>query len=108
MAYETNKTICYYDTIPSYVIAFKISEMRYEKVTDKDHDDSYSNDHFDLESSNPADTVKVATFSRNKQDKPNENIKKDITIFLNLLGNHIKILKNKRIVKLLYMKLPRL
>ena len=62
MAYETNKTICYYDTVPSYVSAFKISERKYESVTDKDHDDSYSNDHLDLESSNLADTVKVATF----------------------------------------------
>ena len=60
-----------------YGSAFKFSERKYESDTDKDHDVSYSKEHFELESSNPADTFKVATFLRNKQNKPNEIIKKD-------------------------------
>ena len=75
---EENKRITrYYDTVPPYCSAFKISERKYESDTDKDHDVSYSKKHFELESSNPADTVKVATFARNKKYKPNETIKKD-------------------------------
>ena len=77
MAKETPQIIRYHDTVPPYCHVFKISERKYESDTDKDHDVSYSNDHFELESSNPADTVKVATFLRNKQYKPNENIKKE-------------------------------
>ena len=41
----------------------------------RDHDISYSKEHFELEMSNPIDTLKVATFLRNKQYKPNENIR---------------------------------
>ena len=75
---EANKRITrYYDTVPPYCSAFKISERKYESDTDKDHDVSYSKEHFELEISNPTDTVKVATFLRNKQYKPNENIKKE-------------------------------
>ena len=75
---EANKRITrYYDTVPPYCSAFKISERKYESDTDKDHDVSYSKEHFELESSNPADTVKVATFARSKKYKPNETIKKD-------------------------------
>ncbi len=75
---EANKRITrYYDAVPPYGSAFKFSERKYENDTDKDHDVSYSKEHFELESSNPADTVKVATFLRNKKYKPNEIIKKD-------------------------------
>ena len=78
MAKEIPQITRYYDTVPPYCHVFKISERKYESDTDKDHDISYSNEHFELESSNPPDTVKVATFLREKQYKPNENIKKDI------------------------------
>ena len=77
MAKETTNITRYYDAVPPYCSALKISERKYESDTDKDHDVSYSKEHFELESSNPADTVKVATFLRNKQYKPNETIKKD-------------------------------
>ena len=77
MAKETRQITRYYDAVPPYGSAFKFSERKYESDTDKDHDVSYSKEHFELESSNPADTVKVATFLRNKQYKPNETIKKD-------------------------------
>ena len=70
MAKETPQIIRYHDTVPPYCHVFKISERKYESDTDKDHDVSYSKEHFELESSNPADTVKVATFLRNKQYKP--------------------------------------
>ena len=77
MAKETTHITRYYDAVPPYGSAFKFLERKYESDTDKDHDVSYSKEHFELESSNPADTVKVATFLREKQYKPNENIKKD-------------------------------
>ena len=77
MAKETTNITRYYDAVPPYCSALKISERKYESDTDKDHDVSYSKEHFELESSNPADTVKVATFLRNKQYKPNETIKRD-------------------------------
>jgi len=77
MAKETTQITRYYDAVLPYGSAFKFSERKYESDTDKDHDVSYSKEHFELESSNPADTVKVATFLRNKQYKPNEIIKKD-------------------------------
>ena len=77
MAKETRHITRYYDAVPPYCSALKISERKYESDTDKDHDVSYSKEHFELESSNPGDTVKVATFLRNKQYKPNETIKKD-------------------------------
>ena len=77
MAKETTNVTRYYDAVPPYCSALKISERKYESDTDKDHDVSYSKEHFELEISNPTDTVKVATFLRNKQYKPNENIKKE-------------------------------
>ena len=77
MAKETTQITRYYDAVPPYGSAFKFSERKYESDTDKDQDVSYSREHFELESSNPADTAKVATFLRNKQFKPNEIIKKD-------------------------------
>ena len=77
MAKENRHITRYYDAVPPYCSALKISERKYESDTDKDHDVSYSKEHFELESSNPADTVKVATFLRNKQYKPNETIKRD-------------------------------
>ena len=56
-----------------------------------DYHMSFANDHFKLESFNPTDTIKVATFLRNKQYKPNENIKKEhIHIFLELF-KYIKV-----------------
>ena len=52
-------------------------EQERPKEKDGDYNISFSNDHFKLESSNPPDTIEVATFLRNKQYKPNENIKKE-------------------------------
>ena len=77
MVKETTPITRYYDAVPPYCSALKISARKYESDTDKDHDVSYSKEHFELESSNPADTVKVATFLRNKQNKPNEILKQD-------------------------------
>ena len=77
MGKEPSKITRYYDAVPPYCSALKISDRKYESDTDKDHDVSYSKEHFELESSNPADTIEVATFLRNKQYKPNENIKKE-------------------------------
>ena len=74
---ESTQITRYFDAVPPYCSALKISDRKYESDTDKDHDVSYSKEHFELESSNPADTVKVATFLRNKQYKPNETIKRD-------------------------------
>ena len=62
MAKETTNVTRYYDAVPLYCSALKISERKYESDTDKDHDVSYSKEHFELESSNPADGDKVATF----------------------------------------------
>ena len=73
MGKEPSKITRYYDAVPPFFSAFNFSERSVEK----DYDVSYSKEHFELESSNPTDTIKVATFLRNKQYKPNEIIKKD-------------------------------
>ena len=80
MAKEIPQIERYYDTVPPYCHVFKISERNYESDTDKDHDVSYSNDHFELESYNTADTIPVATFLRSEQ-LPDEIIKKQYLVF---------------------------
>ena len=58
MAKETTNITRYYDAVPPYGSAFKFSERKYESDTDKDHDVSYSNEHLELERSNPDDIEK--------------------------------------------------
>tara|TARA_Y100000766_G_C18653844_1_gene481802 strand:- start:188 stop:697 length:510 start_codon:yes stop_codon:yes gene_type:complete len=72
MGEKTFKIERYYDSVPPYWTAIKGSE----RDNDKEYDVSYSNDHFELESSNPADSIPVATFLRNEK-LPYENIKKE-------------------------------
>ena len=47
MAKETTNITRYYDAVPPYCSALKISERKYESDTDKDHDVSYSKEHFE-------------------------------------------------------------
>ena len=78
MGKETSQITRFYDAVDAFLIAFRFWHMQKSpKEKDGDYHMSFSNDHFKLESSNPADTIKVATFLRNKQRTPNENIKKD-------------------------------
>jgi len=63
----------FHDPAPYFVGMFKMTK----KETDENYHLSFSNDHFKLESSNPSDTIEVATFLRNKKRKPSENIKKE-------------------------------
>ena len=78
MARETSQ-IKRFDCIEdAYFSAFSfLYEQERPKEKDGDYNISFSNDRSKLESSNPADTIEVATFLRNKQYKPNENIKKE-------------------------------
>ena len=64
----------FYDSIDAFYIAF---HSTFQGSYDKDNfaHESNSNDHFEIESSNPADTIPVATFLRNEQ-LPDEIIKK--------------------------------
>ncbi len=64
----------FHDSMDAFVIAFHSTFAGpYDK--NKFAHESNSNDHFEIESSNPADTIPVATFLRNEQ-LPNEIIKK--------------------------------
>ena len=99
MVKETPQITRYYDAVLPFGSAFKFSERKYESDTDKDHDVSYSKEHFELESSNPADTVKVATFLRNKQYKPNENINQGERYGIIKFGSRVDIyFKNKKVL----------
>ena len=71
MAKETTNITRYYDAVPPYCSALKISERKYESDTDKDHDVSYSKEHFELESSNPTNTIKEATFLNKEYSSKN-------------------------------------
>ena len=78
MAKETSQISRFYDTVDGFMIAFGfLYGQKRPNEKEGDYHMSFSNDHFKLESSNPTDTIKVATFLRNKQYKPNENIKKE-------------------------------
>ena len=78
MGKETSQITRFYDAVDAFMMAFSfLYRQKRPSEKDGDYQMSFSNDHFKLESSNPADTIKVATFLRNKQRTPNENIKKD-------------------------------
>ena len=64
----------FHDSVDAFYIAF---HSTFVGPFDKDNfaHESNSNDHFEIESSNPADTIPVATFLRNEQ-LPDEIIKK--------------------------------
>ena len=64
----------FHDSVDAFYIAFH-STFIGPYDSDNDAHESHSNDHFELESSNPADTIPVATFLRNEQ-LPDEIIKK--------------------------------
>ena len=64
----------FHDSMDAFVIVFHDT---FDGSYDSDNDPhaSNSNDHFEIESSNPADTIQVATFLRNEQ-LPGEIINK--------------------------------
>ena len=63
----------FYDSVDAFYIAFHSTFVgTYD--SDNDPHESNLNDHFEIESSNPADTIPVATFLRNEQ-LPDEIIK---------------------------------
>ena len=66
----------FHDSVDAFYIAF---HSTFVGPFDKDNfaHESNLNDHFEIESSNPADTIKVATFLRNEQ-LPDEIIKKQL------------------------------
>ena len=78
MAKEISQITRFYDSVDGFINAFGfLYEQKRPNENEGDYHMSFSNDHLKLESSNPTDTIKVATFLRNKQYKPNENIKKE-------------------------------
>ena len=74
MAKENSQIQRFHDSVDAFYIAF---HSTFVGPFDKDNfaHESNSNDHFEIESSNPADTIPVATFLRNEQ-LPDEIIKK--------------------------------
>ena len=68
----------FHDSVDAFYIAFH-STFIGSYDSDNDAHQSHSNDHSELESSNPADTIPVATFLRNEQ-LPDEIIKKQYFI----------------------------
>ena len=78
LAKEISQITRFYDSVDGFINAFGfLYGQKRPNENEGDYHMSFSNDHLKLESSNPADTIKVATFLRNKQYKPNENIKKE-------------------------------
>ena len=78
LAKETSQITRFYDSVDGFMIAFGfLYEQKRPNEKEGDYHMSFSNDHLKLESSNPTDTIKVATFLRNKKRKSNENIKKE-------------------------------
>ena len=78
MAKETSQIKRFYCVEDAFFIAFSFwHEQKRPKEKDGDYHISFSNEHFKLESSNPANTIEVATFLKNKKRTPNENIKKE-------------------------------
>ena len=78
LAKETSQISRFYDSLDGFMIAFGfLYGQKRPSEKEGDYHMSFSNDYLKLESSNPADTIKVATFLRDKQYKPNENIKKE-------------------------------
>ena len=78
MAKETSQISRFYNTVDGFMIAFGfLYGHKRPNENEGDYHMSFSNDHLKLESSNPADTIKVATFLSNKQCKSNKNTKKE-------------------------------
>ena len=78
MAKETSQIKRFYCIEDAFFVAFSFwHEQNRPKEKDGDYHISFSNEHFKLESSNPANTIEVATFLKNKKRTPNENIKKE-------------------------------
>ena len=78
MAKETSQIKRFYCIEDAFFVAFSFwHEQKRPKEKDGDYHISFSNEHFNLESSNPANTIEVATFLKNKKRTPNENIKKE-------------------------------
>ena len=78
MGKETSQIKRFYCIENAYFSAFSfLYEQERPKEKDGDYNISFSNAHSKLESSNPTETIEAATFLRNKQYKPNENIKKE-------------------------------
>ena len=70
MAKETSQIKRFYCIEDAFLVAFSFWHVqKIPKEKDGDYHISFSNDHSKLESSNPADTIEVATFLRNKQYK---------------------------------------
>ena len=65
MGKQTPQITRFYDSVDAFMMAFSFWH-RQKRPSEKDGDYhmSFSNDHSKLESSNPADTIKVATFLR--------------------------------------------
>ena len=75
---ETSQIKRFYSIEDAYFSAFRfLYEQERPKEKDGDYNFSFSNDHSKLESSNPADTIEVATFLKNKKPKTNGTIKKE-------------------------------
>ena len=78
MAKETSQIKRFYCVEDAFFIAFSFwHEQKRPKEKDGDYHISFSNEHFKLESSNPADTIEVATFLKNKKRTSNETLKKE-------------------------------
>ena len=78
MGKETYQITRFYDSVDGFMNAFGfLYGQKRPNENEGDYHMSFSNDQLKLESSNPADTVKVATFLRNEKRTPNENIKKE-------------------------------
>tara|TARA_Y100000746_G_C15276183_1_gene355661 strand:+ start:109 stop:672 length:564 start_codon:yes stop_codon:yes gene_type:complete len=66
MGKETSQIYRFHDSMDAFYIAFHSTFVgTYD--SDNDPHDSNLNDHFEIESSNPADTIPVATFLRNEK-----------------------------------------
>ena len=78
MAKETSQITRFYCCVEAFFIAFSFwHQQKRPKEKDGDYHMSFSNEHTKLESSNPSDTIEVATFLKNKKRIPNETIKKE-------------------------------
>ena len=78
MGKETSQIKRFHCIEDAYFGAFSfVYEQERPKEKDGDYHMSFSNDHSKLESSNPAGTIEVATFLKNKKRTPNETIKKE-------------------------------
>ena len=78
MGKETSQIKRFFCTEDAFFCAFSfLYKQKRTESKDGDYNVSFSNDHSKLESSNPAETIEVATFLKNKKRTPNETIKKE-------------------------------